>query len=58
MCNFNNLIYQSSEKNIENLKQQGFDYIEFTSNPKVRKNFNRIGLEMIGDISLARTHIN
>ncbi len=39
------------KKNIENLKQQGFDYIEFTSNPKVRKKLNKIGLEMIGDIS-------
>ena len=38
-------------ENIENLKQQGFDYIEFSSNPKVRKKLNRIGLEMIGDIS-------
>lgn len=37
--------------NIENLKQQGFDYIEFSSNPIVRKKLNRIGLEMIGDIS-------
>ncbi len=39
------------KKNIENLKQQGFDYIEFSSNPIVRKKLNRIGLEMIGDIS-------
>ena len=38
-------------KNIENLKQLGFDYIEFSTNPLVRKKLNRIGLEMIGDIS-------
>ncbi len=38
-------------KNIENLKQNGFDYIEFTTNPIVRKKLNKIGLEMIGDIS-------
>lgn len=38
-------------KNIENLKQLGFDYIEFSTNPLVRKKLNKIGLEMIGDIS-------
>jgi N-acetyl sugar amidotransferase len=38
-------------KNIENLKHLGFDYIEFSTNPLVRKKLNRIGLEMIGDIS-------
>ena len=44
------------KKNIENLKKKGFDYIEFTSNPKVRKKLNRIGLEMIGDISGQNTY--
>lgn len=38
-------------KNIENLKQLGVDYVEFSPNPKVRAKLNRIGLEQVGDIS-------
>ncbi|MEE9443818.1 MAG: N-acetyl sugar amidotransferase [candidate division Zixibacteria bacterium] len=38
-------------KNIENLKMRGVDYIEFTTNPLVRRKINRIGLRQIGDIS-------
>ena len=38
-------------KNIEVLKSLGFDYIEFTTDRKIRTKLNRIGLEMIGDIS-------
>jgi N-acetyl sugar amidotransferase len=38
-------------KNIENLKNVGFDTIEFSSNPVVRKKLNRLCLEEIGDIS-------
>lgn len=38
-------------KNIENLKCLGVDYIEFSSNPKIRTKLNRIGLEQVGDIS-------
>ncbi len=37
--------------NIENIKKLGVDYIEFTTNPKVRAKLNRIGLEQVGDIS-------
>lgn len=38
-------------KNIENIKQMGVDYIEFSPNPKIRKKLNRIGLKEVGDIS-------
>ena len=38
-------------KNIENIKSLGVDYIEFTPNPSVRKQLNRIGLQEVGDIS-------
>ena len=38
-------------KNIENIKNMGVDYIEFSPNPKIRKRLNRIGLEEVGDIS-------
>jgi N-acetyl sugar amidotransferase len=39
------------KKNIENLKNIGFDTIEYSSNPVVRKKLNRLCLEEIGDIS-------
>lgn len=38
-------------KNIENLKQLGVDHVEFSPNPRVRAQLNRIGLTEIGDIS-------
>ena len=38
-------------KNIENIKNFGVDYIEFSPNPLIRKQLNRIGLETVGDIS-------
>ena len=38
-------------KNIQNIKSLGVDYIEFTPNPSVRKQLNRIGLQEVGDIS-------
>lgn len=37
--------------NIENIKNFGVDYIEFTANKKVRKALNRTGLIEVGDIS-------
>jgi N-acetyl sugar amidotransferase len=37
--------------NIENLKHMGVDLIEFTTNRKIRKQLNHIGLETVGDIS-------
>jgi N-acetyl sugar amidotransferase len=38
-------------KNIENIKQLGVDYMEFSPNPVVRAQLNKIGLEQVGDIS-------
>ena len=38
-------------RNIENLKQQGVDYIEVTTNPVVRRRINRLALTQVGDIS-------
>lgn len=38
-------------KNIQNLKNQGVDYLEFSPNPVVRRKLNRIGLMQVGDIS-------
>lgn len=38
-------------KNIENLKSLGVDYIEFSTNPLIRKKLNRFALEQVGDIS-------
>jgi N-acetyl sugar amidotransferase len=37
--------------NIENIKNLGVDYVEFSPNPRVRKKLNKIGLEVVGDIS-------
>lgn len=37
--------------NIENLKKQGVDYIEVTTNPLVRRKINRLALTQVGDIS-------
>src|SRR5690606_13034228 len=38
-------------KNIENIKNFGVDYIEFSPNNVVRRKLNRIGLSQVGDIS-------
>lgn len=38
-------------QNIENLKELGVDYIEYSTRPSVRRKINRIGLRQIGDIS-------
>lgn len=38
-------------KNIENIKNLGVDYMEFTTNRVVRRKLNRIGLKLVGDIS-------
>lgn len=38
-------------QNIENLKQNGFDTIEFSNNPKIRNKINKFCLQEIGDIS-------
>jgi|TARA_B100000315_G_scaffold242217_2_gene264146 N-acetyl sugar amidotransferase len=38
-------------RNIENIKNLGVDYIEITTNPKIRRKINRLTLRKIGDIS-------
>ncbi len=38
-------------RNIENIKNLGVDYVEFSPNPIVRKKLNNIGLRTVGDIS-------
>lgn len=38
-------------RNIQNIKNLGVDYLEFSPNIKVRRKLNRIGLENVGDIS-------
>lgn len=48
-CDFSDL----GKKNIENLKRLGFDHIQFSPNPIVRRKLNRIGLMQVGDISWA-----
>jgi N-acetyl sugar amidotransferase len=42
---------QIGRKNIENIKNLGVDYIEFSPNPLIRKKLNKIGLEVVGDIA-------
>lgn len=38
-------------KNIENIKNLGVDYVEFSPNPVVRRKLNKLGLLNVGDIS-------
>ena len=38
-------------RNIENLKSLGVDFLEYTTNPVVRRRINRLALREIGDIS-------
>jgi len=38
-------------RNIQNIKNLGVDYIEFSPNSQVRRILNRIGLTQVGDIS-------
>ena len=38
-------------KNIENIKRLGVDYVEFSPDPLIRAQLNRIGLTEVGDIS-------
>ncbi len=38
-------------KNIENIKNLGVDYLEFSPNKVVRRKLNRIGLTQVGDVS-------
>ncbi len=38
-------------RNIENIKELGVDYVQFSPNPVVRRKLNRIGLTQVGDIA-------
>ena len=38
-------------QNIENIKRLGVDYVEISPNPQVRAKLNRMGLQVVGDIS-------
>jgi N-acetyl sugar amidotransferase len=38
-------------QNIENIKRLGVDYVEISPNPQVRAKLNKIGLQVVGDIS-------
>ena len=38
-------------RNIENIKRLGVDYVEVSTNPRVRRKINRIALREVGDIS-------
>lgn len=38
-------------KNIQNIKNLGVDYVEFSPNPIIRRKLNRIGLNQVGDIA-------
>lgn len=38
-------------RNIENLKAQGVDFVEYTCNPVVRRRINKLALTQVGDIS-------
>jgi N-acetyl sugar amidotransferase len=38
-------------RNIENLKAQGVDLVEYTMNPVVRRRINKLALTQVGDIS-------
>jgi N-acetyl sugar amidotransferase len=38
-------------RNIENIKRQGVDYVEVSTNPVVRHRINRLALTQVGDIS-------
>lgn len=42
---------QLGRKNLENLKNLGFDTVEISNNSKTRARLNKLSLELIGDIS-------
>jgi N-acetyl sugar amidotransferase len=46
-CDLSNI----GQKNIENIKKLGVDYVEISPNPIVRAKLNKIGLLQVGDIS-------
>lgn len=42
---------QIGRRNIQNIKNLGVDYVEFSPNPIIRRKLNKIGLKQVGDIS-------
>ena len=48
-------LVELGRRNIENLKSLGFDYFEFTPNPKIYRKLAKIGLTEFGDVTWART---
>ncbi len=46
-CNLSEI----GRQNIENLKNLGVDHVAFSPDPIIRRKLNRIGLELVGDIS-------
>jgi N-acetyl sugar amidotransferase len=49
-------LVELGRKNIENLKNQGFDYVEFTPNPKIYRQLAKIGLTEFGDVTWPEHH--
>jgi len=49
-------LVELGRKNIENLKNLGFDYIEFTPNPKIYRKLAKIGLTEFGDVTWPEHH--
>ena len=49
-------LVELGRKNIENLKNLGFDYIEFTANPKIYRKLAKIGLTEFGDVTWPEHH--
>ena len=49
-------LVELGRRNIENLKNLGFDYIEFTPNPIVYKKLAKIGLTELGDVTWPEHH--
>jgi N-acetyl sugar amidotransferase len=45
------MLSEIGRANIENLKKNGFDFVEVTPNPIIRRKLNRIGLTQVGDIA-------
>lgn len=49
-------LVELGRRNIENLKSLGFDYIEFTPNPRIYRKLAKIGLTEFGDITWPEHH--
>ena len=49
-------LVELGRRNIENLKSLGFDYIEFTPNPKIYRKLAKIGLTEFGDVTWPEHH--